>query len=88
MDADDYAWEGPDVRFREIGRELEHLLAMLEDLIATAAHLPPFFAELRVCCLFLRDAWENEENIRRMDRRRIRSMRRLSILLRLERRFS
>ena len=85
-DAD--VWEGPDVRFREIGREIYRLLAMLDHLFATDAHLPPFFAELRVCCLGLRDAWEDEEHIRRMDRRRIRSMRRLSILLRLERRFS
>ena len=68
-DADADAWEAADLRFREIGRELEHLLPMLEDLIATAAHLPPFFAELRACCLRLRDAYENEEHMRMMDRR-------------------
>ena len=71
-DAD--AWEEADLRFREIGRKLEHLLATLEDFIATAAHLPPYFAELRACCLRLRDAWENEEHMRRMDRRSTRRM--------------
>ena len=64
VDADSEA----DVSWREYGRKLEEFLASLEDFLATSFCGPASFAaELRACCLRVRQQWERENELRRCD---------------------
>ena len=58
------------LRRREFGCLVEELINMVEDMIATVALPASVVAKLRAlraCCEDVRDAWERELEMRRMD---------------------